>query len=89
MRTRRALCKVYLPAWDSIETLDDEECQGQPKPAELEICENEPCNEPCDSNDLNCVYTTEDPGYSSSGPLPFKWRYGGYTQCSASCLGGE
>ena len=86
MRTRRALCKVYLPAWDSIETLDDEECQGQPKPAELEICENEPC----DSNDLNGVFSsTVDPDYSSSGPLPFKWRYGGYTQCSASCLGGK
>ena len=33
--------------------------------------------------------STVDPDYSSSGPLPFKWRYGGYTQCSASCLGGK
>ena len=90
LRRREAFCKVYIEAWDSIETLDDEECDGQNKPAEYEECDEPTCDaEGSNSVRDNNYLSTVDPDYSSSGPLPFRWRYGAYTHCSASCLGGR
>uniref|UniRef100_A0A183EZ11 TSP1_spondin domain-containing protein n=1 Tax=Gongylonema pulchrum TaxID=637853 RepID=A0A183EZ11_9BILA len=56
---------------------------GSPKPSAFQPCQVQQCplNEPA-----------EDPpvrGRSLTSPRAFKWDYGDWTTCSASCLGGK
>ena len=87
-RFRSVRCKVYLPSNQMLQDLTDLECLDLPKPDEISDCEEDEC----DSYDPE-ENTVPSDGFAEGvegGPLEvqFVWRYTGFTECSASCVGG-
>ncbi|XP_070543037.1 ADAMTS-like protein 1 isoform X2 [Ptychodera flava] len=92
-QTRSVICQVPIEFTDIVADVPDDQCKGE-KPVEHQMCNIDTCSNDGEADDL--------PGNSESGtvyPIPpsnsveewvpsFEWRYNGYTDCSASCLGG-
>ncbi|VDN39834.1 unnamed protein product, partial [Gongylonema pulchrum] len=81
--TRTVECVAVQGITSNVIKLPDYECEGSPKPSAFQPCQVQQCplNEPA-----------EDPpvrGRSLTSPRAFKWDYGDWTTCSASCLGGK
>ncbi|CAI5438462.1 unnamed protein product [Caenorhabditis angaria] len=74
--SRTLECVAVDPITSRTEKLPMSECQGQEQPKIFESCEVKSCPLQEDAKLL------ED-------ETPNQWRYGDWTQCSASCLGGK
>ncbi|XP_038078928.1 ADAMTS-like protein 1 [Patiria miniata] len=83
--SRSVRCKVYLPSNQMLHDLPEAECTHDPKPDAVAECERLDCL-PEDQFEDNTVPAN---GFGG-GPLTvqFVWRYMGFTECSASCIGG-
>lgn len=74
--SRTVECVAVNPISSAPIKLPMSECQDQEQPKLFESCEVRSCPLQEDSK------LTED-------EAPYQWRYGDWTQCSASCLGGK
>ncbi|CAB3407863.1 unnamed protein product [Caenorhabditis bovis] len=74
--SRSVECVAVNPISSSPIKLPMSECQAQEQPKLFESCEVRSCPLQEDAK------LTEDDS-------PYQWRYGDWTQCSASCLGGK
>lgn len=81
IRKREVRCKIYLEMTKTIAVLPDYKC-ATPKPIETEKC-----HRPCVAMEAK-----DDPYRSANSKLvsgiSYSWKEQGYTQCSATCLGG-
>ncbi|EFX85379.1 hypothetical protein DAPPUDRAFT_20190, partial [Daphnia pulex] len=78
-REREVNCKIFLEFSKTIAKLPDKECPGL-KPAQVEPCFMRPCM-------TKPSYAV--PTSSVTAPLlAHSWKSSGFSQCSASCLGG-
>ncbi|XP_023324183.1 ADAMTS-like protein 1 [Eurytemora carolleeae] len=95
-RWRNVECKILLEFSGTIATLPDKECPGL-KPAETEMCvEVRSCSGSIDNQEVKAellplefphtlhLVQHEQP---YTGPQ-YIWKISGYTECTASCLGG-
>ncbi|KAK9728281.1 ADAMTS cysteine-rich domain [Popillia japonica] len=84
IRKRQVHCRIFLEFSRTIAKLPDNKCSG-PKPSETEGCFMEHCSsERIDIKDD--PYRQEN--NSKLGSTTYSWVKQGYTQCSATCLGG-
>lgn len=102
VRKREVHCKIFLEFSRTIAKLPDKQCSG-PKPVDKERCILEPCSlanrlDPAQLEYLG--YTADNPKHEEDQPstirvrtgnpgkTTYSWKEQGYTDCSASCLGG-
>ncbi|XP_077988927.1 ADAMTS-like protein 1 [Glandiceps talaboti] len=96
IQIRTVTCQVYLKSIGDVTDLRDSECKGQgDKPTETRECNMGDC-----MNYDESEITTDNPETEIKHVIPppansveewepeYSWRYNGYTECSASCLGG-
>lgn len=76
MRTRSVECVAHQGITGNLARLPDFECEGLTKPSIFQPCESKPCD-------------NKDKQSNQSGKGPFRWDYGDWGPCSASCLGGN
>ncbi|XP_025832890.1 protein madd-4 isoform X3 [Agrilus planipennis] len=82
IRKREVHCKIFLEFSKTIAKLPDQQCTG-PKPIEVEKCFMESCSS-------ERIDIKDDPYRSENMPpgATYSWKTEGFTQCTASCLGG-
>ncbi|VDM95256.1 unnamed protein product [Thelazia callipaeda] len=82
--TRTVECIALQGITSNVIKLPDYECEGITKPAAFQPCQLQQCplNEVADD-----PATVRERSLSTSST--FKWDYGEWTACSASCLGGK
>ncbi|CAD5208958.1 unnamed protein product [Bursaphelenchus xylophilus] len=76
-QTRKVECVAEQGITENLVRLPDFECNGLDKPTMYQPCENKPCSK------------EEDKAANEVGKGPFRWDYGEWGPCSASCLGGK
>lgn len=73
-------CQMLLSFSQTIEDLPDDECEGEKPP------ESQPCyRTPCPGGRAQEIEITS----SSEREELHDWEYEGFTECSATCAGGE
>ncbi|MCP9260600.1 ADAMTS-like protein 1 [Dirofilaria immitis] len=82
--TRTVECIAIQGITSNIIKLPDYECEGSIKPNEFQPCQIQPCTSEESANDDIPVRER-----SLTSTRSFKWDYGDWTICSASCLGGK
>ncbi|VDN91583.1 unnamed protein product [Brugia pahangi] len=81
--TRTVECIALQGITSNIIKLPDYECEGTPKPNAFQPCQVQQCALNDADNELPVRERSLTP------TRPFKWDYGDWTVCSASCLGGK
>ncbi|CAG9535093.1 unnamed protein product [Cercopithifilaria johnstoni] len=81
--TRTVECIALQGITSNIIKLPDYECEGTPKPNAFQPCQIQQCASNEAMSDLPVRERSLTPARS------FKWDYGDWTICSASCLGGK
>uniref|UniRef100_A0A914Z7N8 Ig-like domain-containing protein n=1 Tax=Panagrolaimus superbus TaxID=310955 RepID=A0A914Z7N8_9BILA len=81
VRTRTVECIAFQGLTSNVIKLPDYECEGEQKPSNFQPCQIQQC--PDSENDVR-----------SGSLLPtmrgnYRWDYGDWSPCSASCLGGR
>ncbi|CAD5206224.1 unnamed protein product [Bursaphelenchus okinawaensis] len=76
-QTRKVECVAEQGITESLATLPDFECSGLQKPSMYQPCERKACSQ------------EEERAANEVGKGPFRWEYGEWGPCSASCLGGK
>ncbi|XP_057670179.1 protein madd-4 isoform X2 [Diorhabda carinulata] len=89
VRRREVHCKIFLEYSRTIAKLPDKQCSG-PKPIETQSCYKEPCvSEKIGIDIKDDPYSRADIKIAPGVPgKSYSWKEQGYTQCSATCLGG-
>uniref|UniRef100_A0A914V9W9 Uncharacterized protein n=1 Tax=Plectus sambesii TaxID=2011161 RepID=A0A914V9W9_9BILA len=83
VRARSVECVAFQGITGSVIKLPEYECEGSPKPPLFEPCQLRQC--PL-SESGNSAADVLELGVRSRG---FRWEYGDWAACSASCLGGK
>ncbi|XP_053211424.1 LOW QUALITY PROTEIN: ADAMTS-like protein 1 [Panonychus citri] len=99
-RTRTVLCKILLDFSKMYSIVPDDECPGI-KPESTESCFLPPCSTSADDDEdakylpgnyaaliASSSSTTVSTPTSTVNSVNYYWQDSGYTECSASCLGG-
>uniref|UniRef100_F1KU82 ADAMTS-like protein 3 n=1 Tax=Ascaris suum TaxID=6253 RepID=F1KU82_ASCSU len=81
--TRTVECVAIQGITSNIIKLPDYECEGTPKPSSFQPCQIRQC--PLSES----VGEPPERERSLASSRGFKWDYGDWTACSASCLGGK
>ncbi|VDK88751.1 unnamed protein product [Litomosoides sigmodontis] len=81
--TRSVECVALQGITSNIIKLPDYECEGRPKPNAFKPCQVQQC---VGNEELYDLPVRER---SLTSLRSFKWDYGDWTACSASCLGGK
>uniref|UniRef100_A0A914C6U4 Uncharacterized protein n=1 Tax=Acrobeloides nanus TaxID=290746 RepID=A0A914C6U4_9BILA len=101
VKTRSVECVAFQGITTNVIKLPDNECDGQTKPSLFQPCQIRACAQKQsedESNDVMDPGLQSDSGVDSNGHAStnyrgargsYRWDYGEWGPCSASCLGGK
>ncbi|VDP00438.1 unnamed protein product, partial [Soboliphyme baturini] len=82
VRSREIHCVAFQPITQNVVILPDYECEAKVKPRDFQPCELKPCL----YDPKTATMSQADNGARSYND--YRWDFGEWSQCSASCLGG-